>query len=64
MSGRLFRSAKQQEKQTTDETVVMDEGRRGEACTGACDTMWSNRVTEDQHGRDEPCLATHALVTL
>ena len=58
-------------KQTTGETVVVYEQRRGEkregrGGTGACDTMWSNRVTEEstRQPRKRALGHAHALVTL
>jgi len=58
-------------KQTTGETVVVYEQRRrekreGRGGTGACDTMWSNRVTEEstRQPRKRALGHAHALVTL
>jgi hypothetical protein len=57
-------------KQTTGETVVVYEQRRGEkgegrGGTGACDTMWSNRVTEvsTRQPRKRALGHAHALVS-
>ena len=58
-------------KQTTGEIVVVYEQRCGEkregrGGTGACDTMWSNRVTEEstRQPRKRALGHAHALVTL